>query len=97
MNGWEYIVLTTDRTGRSDAPFAVRWVNGQEMANWKATLELAVLNGYGRIGWELTTIVSTSTGSNYSYYLKRSVALAAAPAAPGAPIASDPNSQNPAG
>ena len=33
------------------------------MANWKANLELAVLNGYGRIGWELTAIVGT--GHNF--------------------------------
>jgi len=92
MNGWEYIVLTTDRTGRSDAPFAVRWVNGQEMANWKANLELAVLNGYGRIGWELITIVGAAF--NFNYYLKRPVGLAAAPAAPTATV---PNSPNPAG
>jgi hypothetical protein len=95
MNGWEYIVLTTDRTGRSDAPFAVRWVNGQEMANWKANLELAVLNGYGRIGWELTTIVGT--GFNFKYYMKSPVGLASAPAAPAAPTSTDPNSPNPAG
>lgn len=78
MGRWEYTVLTTDRTGRSDAPFAVRWINGQELQNWQANLELAVLNGYGQAGWELVTIIGG--GFNFNYYLKRHI-----PDAPAAP------------
>lgn len=52
MNHWEYLVVRIDLAG-GDRPL-VRWVNGQEVENWKQSPPIwDRLNEYGAEGWEL--------------------------------------------
>lgn len=58
--GWEYLFLTTDLA--SGERLLTRWVNGDEVANWKqgkpafqTTMDL------GAQGWELITVEAFGT------------------------------------
>lgn len=50
---WEYLTINTEAFGFNNDRFAVRYVNGQELRNWKNTPLTDFLNRLGDDNWEM--------------------------------------------
>jgi len=52
MQKWEYLYVIFDFHWENPLP---RWINGQEIKNWKKASFYDTLTNYGENGWELIT------------------------------------------
>lgn len=68
MATWEYLVAVVDLAS-GDRP-CIRWLNGEEVPNWKQTPYHVHLNQLGALGWELVTLNLIGT-RHQSFVFKR--------------------------
>ncbi len=62
MQKWEYTYAQIDSGTFLQSPPKIRYLNGQELPNWKESTIDEVLAALGEQGWELTGSIQGGTG-----------------------------------
>lgn len=61
MQKWEYLTVRLDRVEKwNTVDLVPRFINGQELRNWKQTPIHALISQLGEDGWEMTTALDTT-------------------------------------
>lgn len=69
MQHWDYLTVRLDGAGNYD--LAPRWVNGQELRDWKEVDLPTFLSQAGEEGWEMVGTLNVSTANYAMLFFKR--------------------------
>lgn len=71
MTRWEYLTVQLDYFGFNNDKVGVRFLNGQELKDWKKVSLEQFFNQLGNNGWEAVVGLATYSGTKNILLFKR--------------------------